>query len=110
MLNDVLNRLRSLNCDRSDIDELVGLLSFAEVLKGTYASSGLIVPEWVNDSSTVLKREIADRRRDELLRERKLLDAKERKLMSRDEQRDEVKSRKAEIDKLLGVATPVAAE
>lgn len=107
---DVLNRLRALNCDRSDIDELVALQSFAEVLQATYAGSGLVVPEWLSDSLVTLKREIADRRRDELLREAKLLDAQENRLLSREEQRDKVRRRRDEINKLLGVSAGSAAE
>lgn len=109
MLNDVLSRLRSLNCDRSDIDELVALLALAEPIRDSYVASGLVIPEWLIDATTQLKREIADRRRDSLLHEKKLLQAQRRKIRTRDEVRAEVDAREAEIDKLLGVATAPAA-
>lgn len=100
---DIVTRLRSLQADRNDMDQLVELLTAASQLASTYGSVGMVVPDWLGDATLTLKREIADRRRDALLKERKLIEANERKLMSRDEKRAELEKRKAKIDELLGI-------
>ena len=105
MLTDILNILRNLNLDRRDTEELIALLAFSTQLKNSYADMGLIAPSYVDESVITLKREIADRRRDELLREQKMLDQQERSLLSREEKREQIEQRKAEIAGLLGTTT-----
>lgn len=105
IMYNVLAQLRGLNATTMDVDELVALLSTAQGIRETYQLSGLVVPEWLADAIAALVKEVADRRTDELLRERKLLKADRRRYMTREDRLAEIAKREAEIDELLGVAT-----
>lgn len=103
-MNDIA-RLKSFDAERQNVDEMVALLTFGRSIKGTYADTGLVVPEWLDEVIGKIEQAIADRRRDELLRESKMLDMEERTLMTKRERREEVQARRDEINKLLGRRT-----
>lgn len=106
---DMLTTLRALNLDRIDIDEMVALKTFGESMRGTYEVQGLATPEWLSDTLDVLGKEIASKRIEQLTRERKLIEAQERTLMTKEEKRAELAQRKAAIDKQLGLGVPATA-
>lgn len=106
-MTDILTRLRALNADREDIDDLVVLLTFGTLIGSNYASVGLPVPSWLTEATDTVRTEIASRRRDQLLKRQKELDREERALRTREERRLDLQREKEEISKLLGV-TPVA--
>lgn len=99
--NDIA-QLKAFDAERRSVEEMVALLATGRQLRGTYADTGLVTPEWLDEVIGKIEQAIADRRRDELLRESKMLDMEERKLLTKAERRDEVRARRAEIDKLLG--------
>jgi hypothetical protein len=99
---NLINQIKAFNAASAQVDEMVALLTFAKSLRGTYTDSGLVVPEWLAEGIANIEQAIADARRDELLREAKLLDIEESRLKTKAERRDEVRARKEEINKLLG--------
>jgi hypothetical protein len=106
---NLIQRLKAFDADRCDLDELVFLHSESRSAAAAYVDNGLMVPEWLTDATAQISQEISTRRRDQLIKEAKLLDVQEQALKTRSEKRDQIASRRAEIDRLLGRTTTTVA-
>jgi len=73
----MLNELRNLNTDRMDLDQAIALSAYGRQLESEFASLESPTPEWLTSNLKQLRREIADRMRDELTR--RLTEAKSRR-------------------------------
>src|SRR5947207_2481564 len=63
----MLAQLKTLNIPRTDIEELVALLAFANGMVTQYEAEELEVPEWLEEKVKVLGREIRERSHDALM-------------------------------------------
>ena len=98
---DIIDALKRLNLEAMDMDDMVALYSAAKRLREGYEEYKLQVPDFLTDSMALLDRDIKSRRRDYLIRQMKVLEAKKQRLMSREEQKNEVDNRVEEIKKML---------
>jgi hypothetical protein len=98
---DILSVLRKLEVNSMDMDDMIVIHSQAAGLVASYEKYRIKTPDFVIEALAMLDRDIKEKRRDYLIRQGKLLDAKELRLMSREEQRAAVQKERAEIDKLL---------
>ena len=64
----MLQRLKTLDVDRLDMEELVELSAVARILKTEFAEQDLDVPEWLGDKAKSLGREINARNQDAIER------------------------------------------
>lgn len=97
----LIEALKTLKTEQMDMDDMVALYSSAMSMKSTYESFKVPVPEFVTDAMGILDTEIKSKRRERLLRQRAILQAKEARLLSREEQRSKNSAELAEIESLL---------
>ncbi len=67
---DMLDKLKTFDADRTDVDEMVSLSAFARNLDAEYDALGLDVPEWLETKIGEVKREIEARLED--IREKRI--------------------------------------
>jgi hypothetical protein len=93
----MLEKLRSFDVDRLDVEEAIALSAFARSLKSEYEALGGEAPEWLDNRTRELRREIRARQQDGI--EKRLHEAQARleALKPAAERREELQ---AEIDKL----------
>lgn len=98
----MLERLKTLNVDRIELDEAIELLALAEVVEAKFAAVGLTAaPEYLTDAIRTLKSEIAGRMRDAREKRLKQIRAQKTQLMSADEKRLALSKEEAELEELL---------
>jgi len=73
---ETMQVLKNFDADSIGLDELVALAAAAPTLQKTYEENALPVPDWLKESTRLVKRELKDRKRDFQARELKLLQAK----------------------------------
>jgi len=96
----MVQKLKSLDLERMDLDDAVELLSVANLMHATYNTEQVDVPEWLDTSIRELKREIRTRQQDS--RERRLKELKSRReaLATTEEKRLKIDNEIAELEKL----------
>lgn len=97
----MLEKLRNLDVQRPDLEELVFLSATAKALRTEFEAENVDVPEWLDNTSRELKREIRTRQQDSI--EKRVRDIRSRldALKTPSEKRIELQS---ELDKLTAVA------
>jgi len=70
----MLTELKKFDPDRANMEELVALSAFAKSYRAEFTALNLEVPEWLDDKTRILQREILARGRDVL--EKRLKDAR----------------------------------
>jgi hypothetical protein len=63
----MLNQLKGVVLPRTDVEEMVALLAFAEGMKAKYIELELDVPEWLEDKVSAIEKEVRSRSHDALL-------------------------------------------
>jgi hypothetical protein len=97
----MLSDLKNFNADRMDIPELVALSSFARALQAEFQSLGVEIPEWVDENSKSLAREIKSRNADRIASKLKAAKARLETLKTPDEKRTALAAEIAELEKQL---------
>jgi len=98
---DIVDALKRLNLEAMDMDDMVALYSVAKRLRESYEEYKLQTPDFLTEAMALLDRDIKSRRRDYLMRQMKILEAKKQRLMSREEQKNQVDTQVDEIKKML---------
>lgn len=93
----MMEQLRTLNLDRVDLDDAIGLLTFANATKATYDTMGLSVPSWFADKVEALTAYIKQRRRENLEKAAKDIQGQIAKLKTAEEKRSDLT---AELEKV----------
>ncbi len=93
----MLERLKNLDVERMDADDLIALSAFAKILEAEYAAHSLEVPEWLKDRQAELKREILTRTADMRAKRIREINARLDTLKTADEKRADLK---AELERL----------
>jgi len=86
----MLERLKNLDLERLDVDEMVAMLAFAKSLAAEYQAQQAPAPEWVDTRAKELKREINTRLADMKEKRKKEIKAKLQSLKSAQERREEL--------------------
>lgn len=102
-------KLRQMNLQRADADELVGMLAFGNIMRTTYQKFELSVPDWLDENMNALTREIRARHQDMLEARLKEVRARRETLKTTEERRAALDAEEARIMRSLGVEPPAAA-
>jgi hypothetical protein len=94
----MLERLKNLDLERMDVDEMVAMSAFAKSLASEYSALALDQPEWLDTKSTELKREIGTRLAD--LRDKRIRELKARlnTLKSTEEKKSDLTAELARLE------------
>lgn len=98
----MLQRLKSLDLDRIDVDEAIALATFAGLLVEGHVMRGLEAPEWLLDSKNLLEKEIKARHRDKLEKDLKETEAALETLKTAAEKREDLKAKAERLKAALG--------
>ncbi len=98
----MLATFKSLAVDRMDLDEMVALKVFGDGLLKGYADHELVPPSWVGENVSELNREIGLRRRDNLEKARKSVNARIEALKPAPEKRQDLQKELEHINTALG--------
>lgn len=98
----MMEQLRTLNIDRVDLDDAIGLLTFAKQAKATYVEMGLEAPAWFADKVAGLEAYIKQRRVENLTKAAKEIEAELGKLKTAEEKRSDLRARLEQIQAALG--------
>lgn len=98
----MLPMFKALPIDRMDLDEMVTLRVFGDGLLKGYADHDLVAPGWVEDNIRELTREIGFRRRDNLEKARKSVEARIEALKPAPEKRNDLSKELDRINTALG--------
>ena len=90
----MLQQLRNFDVDRMDLDDLIGLVAYAKLMRAEYEKMGLEEPDWVNDKIKTLTREIKAKTAEKLA-------SRAREINSRLEALKTPTQRKSELQKEL---------
>lgn len=99
----MFTQLKNLNLERSEVDELIALLVFAESMIPKYEEKGVEVPEWLVDRIQVLDREITDRNRDAVMSEIRRAESQLEAMKSPTEKKAALQTRLNKLKKQLVV-------
>jgi 3-methyladenine DNA glycosylase/8-oxoguanine DNA glycosylase len=94
--------LKSFDPTTHSVDELIALSVQVDSMGKQYQRFELEVPMWLADVQGKVEHQIRERSREELEMRLKEAEAEERRLMSRDERRDEVKKTAQRLRERLG--------
>lgn len=96
----MIERLKNLDIERLDVDEMIAMSAFAKQLSAEYEALALDKPDWLGVKSTELKREINARLGD--LRDKRIREIKARlnTLKSAEEKRADLQK---ELERLSAV-------
>lgn len=86
----IVQALKKFNLDVFNLDELVELSAGAENILEHYAALAIPVPEWIQDASRSIRREINRRQDDDRQLALKNLKARRASLMTADEKRSKI--------------------
>lgn len=89
----MMEQLRTLNLNRLDIDDAIGLLAFAKQAKAIYDEMGLEAPEWFTEKIEALADYVKERRKENLTKAVKEIEAEMVKLRTAEEKRAALKER-----------------
>lgn len=98
----MLEKLKTLNLDRMDLDEAVALVTIGRATEAGYAHYSVSAPQWLTDALGSLDGEIKRRRRDMLEARRKEIQANLTQLKTREEKKDELAAELKKLDAALG--------
>lgn len=100
----MLERLKTLQLDRMDLDDALALSAFARALKAEYEHCGAEAPAWLDDRTRELRSEIRDRLRDSVAK--RLSEARSRleSLATPDEKRAKLREEIEKLEKMAGAA------
>jgi NADH/NAD ratio-sensing transcriptional regulator Rex len=93
----MLEQLKRLDIDRIQLDEALALTAFAKTLRAEYEQRNIEIPEWLDNRTRALNREIEIRRLDTLEQRLKTAKAQQAALKTPDEKRQRLTT---EIQKL----------
>jgi len=85
-----MNRIKSLQPDRLDMDDAIALSATAALLKQEYTNRDVVVPVWLEEAIRVIVRWIADHSRDAKMAQLSRLRSRREMLLSRNEQKRQV--------------------
>ena len=97
----MLEKLRTANVDRFDLDELVELSAFARQIRGEYDALSLDQPEWITDASKRISVELKSRMHDNLVRRQKQIKSKLDELKTPTERKDALRKELQAVEKAL---------
>ncbi len=86
----MLERLKNLNAEIPNFEELVELSAFARNMRGEYEHLNAEVPEWLDAQTRVLRREISARQQDSIEKRIKELKARREQLTPAEERRQKI--------------------
>lgn len=89
----MLNALKNLNLERTDPDELVGLIAFGRMMVSTYTSVESEVPEWLTTNIESVEREFNARRQDAIAKEIKDTQARLEALKTSEQKRADLNAK-----------------
>jgi seryl-tRNA synthetase len=93
----MLEQLKRFDADRADMEEMLELSAYGRTLVAEYDALSVPQPEWLAEVLDRLKKAIADKRRDAILKALKTVKARKETLKSAEEKR---KDAEAEIERL----------
>jgi hypothetical protein len=99
----MLEELRGLDVERTNLDEMVALSTFGRAMEDEYKRLTIPVPEWLEDRLSALDREIRLRRTDALQAKLKELEARKEALKTADQKRQDVDAEMAKVKAALGI-------
>lgn len=99
----MLAQLRNFTVDRLDMDDMIALAAFGKSLRSEYQNREIAVPTWITDALSTLDREILVRRRDELEKRRREINAQLATTETLAEKRERLTREKEELEKQLSV-------
>lgn len=91
------DKLRQLNLARTETEELVALLTFANSMATTYGEHKLPTPEWLAENREALRREVTSRHRDMLESRLKEVRARREALATVEEKRGKLDDEEAQL-------------
>ena len=97
----MLDRLKNLDVQRPDLEELVFLSAQAKILRAEFEVENVDVPEWLDNSARALKREVRTRLANSV-------DKRVREIKSRLDALKTPSEKKAELEKELATLTATA--
>lgn len=97
----LFQQLKTFDRDVATIDELVALSATADLLSKAYADLDMEVPAWLAEKTTVIRRAVADKNRDQTMRELNAAKQSLEKLKTAEEKRRETLDRIAALEKKL---------
>ena len=98
----IVERLRGLDAEQLNTDEMIELRAGARTLAQEYTSQSYEIPEWLTERTALLERELKARRTDTLAKRLKEIDAAELSLESAAEKRQRLADERARIRAALG--------
>lgn len=98
----ILDRLKNVNLERSDLDEIVELLAFGNMMFNGYGSVALEAPDWLKEAVDTLRKEAASRTRDNKLAALKQARLRMEKLKTADQKREETAAEIKRLETELG--------
>src|SRR5574341_211588 len=100
--DSMLDKLKNLNLNRSEVDELVALHAFGAGLVGAFGTLDLESPQWLQDSMAMLTKEIKARHEDALEAQLKETESQLDALKTADEKRQDLRAQAARLRAKLG--------
>jgi len=97
----MLSDLKNFNAERMDLSELVALSAFARELQAEFKELGVEAPEWVDENTKSLMREIKSRNADRIASKLKSAKARFETLKTVDERRNALAAEIADLEKQL---------
>jgi len=97
----MLNKLRSFDCDRLELEELVELLAYGKMLRAEFEVHSE-VPEWLDVRLRELRREISTRNQDNIDKRLRTLKARREALLPDEEKRTKLDAEIAALEQKAG--------
>lgn len=98
----MLDKLKTLNLERMDLEECIELHAYATNVEVTFKRFEVPVPTYIVDGLDSLARDIRSRREDALKARLKEIKARKAALRTREEQRAELDNEEQRLTQLLG--------
>jgi hypothetical protein len=98
MVVTMVEQLRNVDIDRAQIDDVLGLLAFAKLLRTEHEQRMGVVPEWIDDKVRVMSRYVEMHRRDALELRLKQAKAQAATLLTTAERREKVEAEIAALE------------
>lgn len=98
----MLDRLRNLNLEVGDIDDMMAMYAFGQQVKATYNSFAMDAPEWLDANLALLHKEIASRVRGELEARLRKVVLRREALKTREEKRGDLEQEEQRLRERLG--------
>lgn len=98
----MLQQLKNLDCERMDVEELIGLSAYGQLVETEYQRLNIDMPSWLRPRLRELDREINARHADQLEERLAAARRKAEKLRTPEEQRHSVNEEIARLEAQLG--------